>query len=74
MLLLSSGGRVDNYILAKEGLLRYAKLSSLDAVRGQLTFDLVLPASRVQSLLGNHQQTLAQYLDQHVRQSEGATA
>ncbi|XP_070186415.1 large ribosomal subunit protein uL10m-like [Littorina saxatilis] len=68
--LILLGGRVDNYILTKEGLVKCSKLPSLDLMRGQLLTILGSSASRTRSLLGNHQQMLARNLDQYVKQCQ----
>ncbi|KAL8561215.1 hypothetical protein ACOMHN_024472 [Nucella lapillus] len=73
--LILLGGRVDNYLLSREGIMKAAKLPPLDIMRGELVTILGSSASRTHSLVGRHQQTLAMNLDQYVKQSqEGETA
>ncbi|XP_041374691.1 39S ribosomal protein L10, mitochondrial-like [Gigantopelta aegis] len=64
------GGLVENYLLSKEGLQRCAKLPGIEGLYGELVHVLNSCASRTHSLLGQHQQTLSSYLEQHVKQEQ----
>ncbi|KAI0212946.1 39S ribosomal protein L10, mitochondrial [Lamellibrachia satsuma] len=65
------GGVVDNMILNRAGLARYAALPSLDLVRGELCSVLNGVVNKTRRLLTSHQQQLAVNLDQYVKDHTG---
>ena len=62
-----AGGVVENMILSRAGLVRYAALPGLDLVRGELCSVLNGVANKTRRLLSSHQQQLAGNLDQYVK-------
>ena len=58
---------MDNMILSRAGLARYAALPGLDLVRGELCSVLNGVANKTRRLLSSHQQQLAGNLDQYVK-------
>ncbi|XP_072181097.1 large ribosomal subunit protein uL10m-like [Diadema setosum] len=58
------GGLVEDQLLSPQGMEEYAKLPSLDVLRGQLAGLLTSSVSRTYSLLQTNQQQLAASLDQ----------
>ena len=62
---------MDNMILNRAGLARYAALPSLDLVRGELCSVLNGVVNKTRRLLTSHQQQLAVNLDQYVKDHTG---
>ena len=58
---------MDNVILNRAGLARYAALPSLDMALGELCSVLDGAANKTRRLLTSHQQQLAGNLDQYVK-------
>ncbi|XP_074662419.1 large ribosomal subunit protein uL10m-like [Tubulanus polymorphus] len=64
------GGLLDDKLFTQEGLLRYAALPDLDAMRGQIVSILNTAAGgKTLQLMNSHQGTLSMSLDQYVKQS-----
>ncbi len=62
-----AGGAVENAILSRDGLQRYADSPGLDALRGQLMGILNYRPGQTSSLLGSHQQELSRNLEQYIQ-------
>ena len=67
------GGLVDDRLLTREGLLRYAQLPDLDGLRAELLALLAAPAGRTHALLGAQQGMLSSNLAQHAQQGALST-
>lgn len=61
------GGKFEDRLLSKSGILDFATLPSLDILRGQFSQLLSLSSSRISSLLNNNQGRLASLLTQHLK-------
>ncbi|EDV26447.1 39S ribosomal protein L10, mitochondrial [Trichoplax sp. H2] len=62
------GGKFENRLLAKSGILDYAQLPSIDVLRSQFCQLLIQTASRTSSLLGGNQARLSSLLTQHLKE------
>ena len=62
------GGLVENQLLSREGLTRYAALPGIESLRGELCSVLNSGAQKTRSLLNSHQQKLSTNLEQYIRQ------
>lgn len=61
------GGKFEDRLLSKSGILDFATLPDLDVLRSQFSSLLALPASRISSLLNNNQGRLSSLLTQHLK-------
>ena len=67
---LTTGGIVDDVLLSRAGLERYADLPSMDVLLAQTVSTLNMSVAKTKSLLSSHQEKLCANLSQYVKDKQ----